>query len=123
MSVDLGDSYLIWCELELLLVEFDVLKTSYSIQKSKWTINELIFIITQAQEDMRKENVRIVNVVFHESFFGYQKDRKERSHHGRKKGNMKEIISSLRKLNSREIVGFAKSIAQEGRLFQIKEMD
>ena len=46
---------------------------------------------------MRKEKVKIVNIVFHESSFGHQKDNKEKSHHGRKYGNMKDNHLNLKK--------------------------
>ena len=90
MNVDLGDSFLIWRALESLPAEFDVLKTSYNTQKGEWTINELISIVTQAEEDMRKGKVRTVNVVSHGSSSGHQKENKERSYHGKKKGNTKD---------------------------------
>ena len=39
---------------------------------------------------MRKGKPKTVNVVSHESSSRHQKENKERSHHGRKKGNIKD---------------------------------
>ena len=67
MKVDLGDSFLVWRVLESLPAQFDILKTSYNTQKGEWTINELISIVSQAEEDMKKGKMHAVNFVSHGS--------------------------------------------------------
>ena len=80
MKIDLGDSFLVWHTLDSLPAQFDVLKTSYNTQKGEWTINELISIVSQAEEDMKKGKIHAVNYISHDSSEqrtkGYQKDNK-----------------------------------------------
>lgn len=61
MKVDLGEDYLIWRVLESLPSQFDVLKTSYNTQKGEWTIDEMISIVTQEEESMKKEKPQSVH--------------------------------------------------------------
>jgi hypothetical protein len=48
---------LIWRVLEFLPIRFDVMGTSYNTQKSEWTIDGMIPIITQEEESFKKEGV------------------------------------------------------------------
>ena len=113
MNVDPGDSYLIWCALESLPVEFDILKTSYNTQKGEWTINELIFIVTQAEDDMRKGKVRTINIVLMDHFLGIKKTTKKKSHHGKKKGNMKDNHYKPKKAQFKGSCSFCKKFGHK----------
>ena len=43
------------------------MKMSYNTQKGEWTINELISIVSQAEEDMKKEKLHAINFVSHDT--------------------------------------------------------
>ena len=85
LNIDLGNGYLIWHALKSLLEKHIII-----LKKGEWTINEIISIVTQAEEDMRKGKPKTVNVVSHGSSSRHQKENKKRSHHGKKKGNIKD---------------------------------
>ena len=59
LKVELGESYLIWKVLESLPPQFDMLKTSYNTQKDEWTVDEMIAIVTQEEESLKKGKPQI----------------------------------------------------------------
>ena len=63
LKVELGESYLIWQVLESLPPQFDMLKTSYNTQKDEWIVDEMIAIITQEEESLRKGKPQIAQFV------------------------------------------------------------
>lgn len=56
MKVDMDDSYLIWMVLEYLpsQYEYNILRTAYNANKIEWSINELIFIVTQEEANLKR---------------------------------------------------------------------
>ena len=67
MLVDFKNSYLIHHALKYFLAQFDVLKISYHIQNGERTMNEKIFIVSQVEDDMKKEKVHSFYIVSHGS--------------------------------------------------------
>ncbi|XP_042974701.1 uncharacterized protein LOC122306336 [Carya illinoinensis] len=53
MKVELADSFLAWQVLESLPSQFDGLKIIYNAQKEKWSLSEMIAIVTQEKEMMK----------------------------------------------------------------------
>jgi len=68
LKVELGDSYLIWQVMESLPSQFDVLKTSYNTQDEEWTIDVMIFILSQKEASIKKTKSH--NVQFTTTTFG-----------------------------------------------------
>ena len=65
MKVELGESFLIWQVFESLPSQFDVLRTSYNAQQNEWSIDELISILTQEEETMKKGKSHSVQFTSH----------------------------------------------------------
>ena len=58
---------------------------SYNTQKGEWTINELVLIVSQAKEDMKKGKMYAVNFVSH----GTTSEQGIKMHHKDNKGKGK----------------------------------
>lgn len=56
LNVEIGESTLIYRVLESLPSQFDVMKTSYNTQKAEWTVDEMIAIVTQEEDYIKKVN-------------------------------------------------------------------
>jgi len=54
MKVVSGEDFLVWQILDSFPSEFDMLMTSYNAQKEEWTVDELISILTQEEQTMKK---------------------------------------------------------------------
>ncbi|XP_057985420.1 uncharacterized protein LOC131170388 [Hevea brasiliensis] len=63
-DLDLRESFLVWFILESLPPQLKILKTSYNFQQGEWTVDQLIVIVCQEDESMRKGNTPSVNYVF-----------------------------------------------------------
>ncbi|XP_074560510.1 uncharacterized protein LOC141816668 [Curcuma longa] len=69
MKVELGSDFLVWQILDSLPSEFDILKTSYNAQKEEWTIDELVAILNQEEQNMRKGSKNEFLDIFHSRYF------------------------------------------------------
>lgn len=56
LKVEIRESTLIWSVLKSLPSQFDVLGTSYNTLKDEWTIDEMVSIVTQEEQSMKREN-------------------------------------------------------------------
>src|ERR1044072_2907411 len=74
LKVELGDNFLIRQILESLPSQFDVLKTSYNTQKHEWTVDEMIAIVSQEEESMKKTKSHGVQLAA--SSFGFKHKKK-----------------------------------------------
>jgi len=67
MKVVLREDFLVWQILDFLPSEFDMLRTSYNAQKEEWTVDELISILTQEEQTMKKGKGHVVQHVSHKN--------------------------------------------------------
>ncbi|KAF7812283.1 Retrovirus-related Pol polyprotein from transposon TNT 1-94 [Senna tora] len=53
-KVDLGESYLVYKVLQSLAAEYGVLRTTYNSQEAEWSIDQMMSIVTQEEESLKK---------------------------------------------------------------------
>ena len=68
MKVELGSDFLVQQALDSLLVEIDMLKISYNVQKEEWSANELITILTQEELIIKKGKACVVQLASHKGY-------------------------------------------------------
>ncbi|KAF7835538.1 Retrovirus-related Pol polyprotein from transposon TNT 1-94 [Senna tora] len=54
LKLDLGESYLVYKILQSLPADYGVLRTTYNSQEAEWTINQMMSIVTQEEESLKK---------------------------------------------------------------------
>ena len=54
LKVDLGESYLVFKVLQSLPAEYSVLRTTYNSLEAEWTVDQLLSIVTQEEESLKK---------------------------------------------------------------------
>ncbi|KAF7823727.1 Retrovirus-related Pol polyprotein from transposon TNT 1-94 [Senna tora] len=54
LKVDLGESYLVYKVLQSLPAEYGVLRTTYNSQEAEWSIDQMMSIVTQEEESLKK---------------------------------------------------------------------
>ena len=93
MKVDIPDSYLVWLILESLPDQFSTLKTSYNVVKGEWGLDEMIAIVVQQEEIMRKSKTKSAHMVTHNHSEGKRKFYKgnRNNQNGNKGGNFKQF--------------------------------
>lgn len=62
LKIVVDDQFIVHMALKSLPAKFNLLKTTYSAQKDKWSLNKLISMCVQKEERMKKEEL-IVNMV------------------------------------------------------------
>ncbi|KAF7823655.1 Retrovirus-related Pol polyprotein from transposon TNT 1-94 [Senna tora] len=54
LKVDLGESYLVYKVLQSLPAENEILRTTYNSQEAEWSIDQMMSIVTQKEESLKK---------------------------------------------------------------------
>jgi len=91
MKVELADNFLVWQVLESLPSQFDALKTTYNAQRDKWSLSEMIAIVTQEEEVMKKGKSHSVFMTTNDS--GHFK---RKFYKGDKSGNVTHKIKKFK---------------------------
>lgn len=99
LKFETGESTLIWRVLEYLPCQFDVLRTSHNAQEAEWTIDEMISIMAQEEQSMRKGKSLVVQHVASSSGTkGAKRNRhKEKNQFDRKKVGKGEPVLDPKK--------------------------
>ena len=88
---------------------------SYITKKGEWTINKMISIVSQVNEDMKKKKemkMQVVNFISHglSSRHANKKDNKGKPKHEKKKIEMKEQWNKPKKVFSKRNCKFYKKV-------------
>jgi len=99
LKVEIGESALIWRVLKSLPPQFDVMRTSYNTQKAEWVIDEMIAIVVQEKDSLKKSISHSVNLAASTSS---TKDVKKNYHKGKYHHDHKEKGKEMHQLEPKK---------------------